>query len=450
MVPVVSYRLGPEDFGVFGVVMASVAFVSTAATMGSGYIMAAHFPNLEVEARRELVSSLFFAGFSLALATALIVMGFWALQPGDGNAFAAIPLRYVLAGLAATLASVPWLLAVEVTVLEGAANRYGWVVAAQAVITAGVTVVCLYVLDFGVGALFAGALGGSLAALAGAAISVRGLLRPRISRKWLREMVRNGVPASFSTAAENVYSLVERVTVAKHVGLAGVGLIAHSAQYRTLVQVGVKAGARAVWPVSLEEARGGQGFPRTKAVWDYMYVAVTVAGLFFANLGAVVVSALTHGKFIAAAPLVPLWMIFILLQNSGKPQTATLWGSGLGPRYARIVAVASLVAAALVLPSVMLFGLWGPLYVAIAQQAFVRLAIRFELRARAFDFVDQWAVGGSLAIGAAMLVADRLDGDMTLRASILAIEVLIVAVAADLTIPDFGRSFLRLPRRRPG
>ena len=445
MLPVITAILGPADIGVFALVTAIAGLVAAVSGMGSTYILSAHYPTLDGPGRRGLVSTVLALAVTVALLASVVVMALWHPLSARWQAVAGVPSSWIALALATSVAGVPWTIATDTLMLRGGARRFALIGVTQSAVGAGVTTVCLYTFDLGLTALFVSALAVSAVAGVAGLIFLRDELALRIERRWLIECLRVGPIMGGGHLLETVHTVVERVLLSSTVGLAALGLYAHSQQYRNMVQIGVKGIARSVWPVSLEEARTPQNrFDLTNRAWRAAALAITAGGLIASFLARDIIALLTHDKFTAAAPFVALWMAYVLVQNMGKPQAAVLFSAQKGTALGWIGQGTRAFGIVLLFVLVPVAGLAGAFIALFAQQIAIRVA--FHLCARrvaATPFQDGWFIAGCAVIATAYVAATTVDLALPARAALCAGFLCAFALSGHTVLRDmfaFARS----------
>ncbi len=432
MVPVITYVLGPREFGIFALMTGVGGLLSLFGSLGTGYLYAEHFLGLSVSNRRELVSTTFWMGAVCLVPITGLVLGLWPALAGYFTALAVIP--YVGASLifVSVVACYPWSLAIEILVLEGRAQLYATIIVSQAVVSAITTVVGLYVLDWGIFAMFLGYSVGTLALLLGSMVVLQPYLEWSIKHVWIKRAARIGGAVTVANLLESLQSFLERYLLSVQAGIVQTGLYSHSQQYKNLVSLPLKAAARGIWPISLDEARLPRSeFLLTKRTWEIGYSAVAIAGIGFAIFGKELVALWTHDRFTEAYRIIALWMVFVLVQNAGKAQTAILYATGNSMRYAKLMvgsAVAGIVALFMLVPS---FGSTGVLLALLLQQILLRMGVQYVARTiRRSPFQDAWVFIGCGGIILALVIVEPLSGEVYLR--VLLFLALVVPFAMQL------------------
>lgn len=426
--PVATYILDPADYGIYALAISFTAFGTALATFGSSAVLAAHFPVVDFHEKARLISTLLSIGILLFLVFALLFVLVWESVIPLWSTFEQVPRTAVYLALLAAGLSFPWVVAVDVVSLEGKAGVFATTVIGQSLMSALALIVSLYLFDLGLLSLFVSSLVSSVACLVGATLFLRRYLCRKPTGTWVRAVVRVGIPMTLSHVLETVHTLVERTLLSTYSGYTQVGVFTHSQQYRGIAGTGVKAVARTVWPRSLEEARAGEDFTKTGVAWDVVYVGLTALGIFFATLGQDFISLLSHDKFTSAHVLASLWMVFLLVQNAGKPHNAFLFASGKGHEVAKLLNFAIIFGIVLLVVLVPKFGVYGAVVAAFALYTSFRIGVQVLVRKAGLPNQDRWVlVGISLiltVLSAKLVLQPEVVGRVTLMALGLMILVL--------------------------
>jgi O-antigen/teichoic acid export membrane protein len=428
MLPLVTRVAGPREYGIFALVSAYTAFGSALATMGGNYIISHRFLGASEEEQRQVASTVSLLAITTVSIYGILLLSLWRVLPGTQYT----PIIGVGLAVLAMIIAQPWVGALDIVTIRGEAGTFAAVAIAQALVTSVVLLFGLYKLHLGVTAFFLSQLAGAVVAFAGALVALRGLFHWRLDRRVLRELRSLGFISAVGNVAESTQTGVERTMVSLHSGVAQLGIYSNSQSYRTFASLPVGAIAKSVWPVTLREAADPNSrFSRTKEAWDIAYIGLTGAGIFLATMGDLVIGVLTHGKFTEAYRFATFWMMFLLMQNSGKPQTAILFRLGGGRRYARLVVMSTFVGMAALVVLVPPFGLWGAVAAATVQQLFLRASIQIGARSfRRTPFQDGWAVFGILYIATVSLARSYLGGSPQANAVILAASTAVLLFLA--------------------
>jgi O-antigen/teichoic acid export membrane protein len=415
MLPVTTYILDPEDYGVFALLTSVTTLISMVATSGAAFLLYAHFPTLSRQERQQLISSILIFGLTLSGMLAIVVYNLWPWIAHMWEALAVVPPQAIILSLIAMLLSVPWTIAYLIIILEGNSRPFALVTICSSVASALCVTVALYVFELGVLSLFLAAVASSLALFIGGLTVLKPHLRLVVTKEWVGKLVRLGLFAAPSSLFEMLQNIVERALLTLHVGFFQLGIYTHAQQYRNLTFMPVKAVSNTIWPTTLAESREvSSQFPRTGEVWNFAYVSITIVGTLFATLGKYLVAGLTHGKFTEASTYVALLMIFLLIQYSGKPQSGVLYAYGQGEFLSKMMIVASGTSIVLMFVFIPLIGIFGALLGLFGQQLLLRIGNHIRARRyRHTPFQDQWVLIGAGLIAFAVIISKLLSLEIT-------------------------------------
>lgn len=434
LLPVATYILEPADYGAYALVTSVTALGGPLANLGSGYLLAAHYPALQPAERRQLISTLLWLGLGLLI---LFLGGFTLLWSAvaDWLKLATIPPMAIALALGTMVLGFPWLIAIEVLTLERQAQRYALVVVSQTVVSAIALVLSLYVWQLGMLSLFMAGAAGAVVICAGSFWVLWPYWGWHCSRRWVRESWRLGIVTTPTNLLENFYNTVERYSLSAVVGLSALGLYTHSQQYRSLVAMPVKAIGRTVWSTTLTEARQEElTFPQTRVAWDIAFLLLTAVGLIFAALGAEIIGLLTFGKFSAAAPLTALWMVYLLTQNTGRPQVGLLFAHR-GVVYSQLHLGAVVLSILLVPLLAHWLGLLGAFLALYLQQLLLRLGLQWYVnRHYQTQFQDQLAILGMGLILGLLVFVQVLQPQLGVKAIALLTCLVLIGLGGQTTL----------------
>lgn len=410
MVPVTTYRLGPDAFGVFGL-MSTVTVVGwTVSFIGSSAVCNIHFLKLELEERRRLMSTLLCVALAIGCVFCALCLALWPLAVKALHGFASVPGYGLAMSLFTVILGIPWMVAQDVITLDGRARGFAALTIAQTLANAFVTVTALYVFHTGVAALFISAIAGSAVTAAGALWILRPYLTTAVSRRWAREVMSMGPANAWASVSDAFQAAIERTVLASTFGVSALGLYVHAQNYRVMIAQVLNAAARPIWPVTLLEAREtGAPFRQTRAVWDTMYLGVTGCGITFAVFGSDIIGWLTHGRFIEASGIVPFLIIFLLVQNAGKPQIGVLYREGAIRELYWVQVAANVAWFLFLMVFIRVAGLVGGALALIAQMTLFRLGVFVLSRSRGLSpFADGWLIAGIGLIATTMIVMTQV------------------------------------------
>ena len=406
VLPFTTQILGPTAYGLFALVTTFTWVGVTVATLGTSFVISAQIPVINKDERRELLSTLTAYMLTVTAVFVVIVLGAFSLLTRIAPELQELSGTGYFLALGTMMLAPLWLLASEVTAVEGRATAYAIVMVAQMVFRLSALLVALFVFDAGVISLFVGTFVGASVQAIGAIYVMGSDIRLRISSRWIKEVWRLVAQTGLANVMQVVYNVAERSLLSAHAGLATLGLYSHSQRYRSVGELAAKSLQRGSWPVSLDEARDLSGkFQTTGRVWRGGHVLLTLAGISAATVGDYVIALLTHDKFTESYTYVAIWMIVVLLANTGRAQQAAFYALDRGNELSRLVSISvgvSIAAIFLLVPS---FGVGGVLATVVLQTLVTRVLMQVVgRRFRSFPFQDTWALAGIAFIVAVLLI----------------------------------------------
>jgi O-antigen/teichoic acid export membrane protein len=196
MIPLTTARLDPKDFGLFALLQSFGALVSSFSVIGSGYLWAAYFPRLEKSERPNFVTTMLLTGLFFILSWAFLFWLLWPLQeylnlglrPEDRLLYGMVLISSVVA--------YPWIHAIDYLTIEAKARHYAVIVITAVLISATITLFCLYYLNLHVKSLFIANIAGSLIFGIGSFYVLKTYLRPVYLKRWVKTIFLKGVPTA--------------------------------------------------------------------------------------------------------------------------------------------------------------------------------------------------------------------------------------------------------------
>lgn len=400
LIPLATMILGPKEFGAYGMAVVVAGLASASCDLGCGIVLYGHYSEASGDELRRLLASVLFLSTTAGLLFGSILFGVWpviSMLAGNGDLLSQLELSLICLSVPLrTFTSV----ATQIFVMQSRAIQSGLTVLAQSLGTFMVTLVALFVWNQGQTALFWGNVAGLTAGVALAIFLLRTDYHVLPSRAWMIRMLRAAPSALSASVLENLRSVVESTVMVRGAGLTGVGLYNHARLYHGFLMQMSNAFAYALWPKALEEARvSSGGFERIGRAWNVVYLGLTMTGIGLALFGQEVVQILTNGKFIEAAPWIPFWAAYLLVQNSGKPATAVLYAGQQGAKVSQYRAGTVLCALVGLVGFVPVYGIPAAMAVAFLEMLMFRwLLQRAARRFRKIPFQDEWVIGGCVGI----------------------------------------------------
>ena len=168
LLPIMTFVLGPADYGVVALVSAFSAFGTAIGSFGASYLIAAHYQIIDISEKKKMISTITIVGLILAMAFSACLLILWPAIKALFPIFANIPFIGLALSLLAMVLGIPWVFAYDVVVLDGKSKFYAILLVMQCIISSLMMVLCLYVFKFGLLALFIGPVFGNLITFSGA------------------------------------------------------------------------------------------------------------------------------------------------------------------------------------------------------------------------------------------------------------------------------------------
>jgi O-antigen/teichoic acid export membrane protein len=259
-----------------------------------------------------------------------------------------------------------------------------------------------------------------------------------LERRWLHQIYGVALGAWFAGLVENARATLESALIVKAVNGEALGNYNHARFYQGLMTQGTNAFANVLWPIALKETQlANSRFSRIRPIWDLVYAGLACVGVGAVFLGDELVSLLTHGKFVQAGAWLPWLVVYVLLQNAGKPVTAIIYAAKKGNLYSSIrisTVLVAMLALMLLVPS---YGVKAVLVVAIAEMLVTRVLLTIVARGIGIvPFQDQWVVLGCLLIVLSWYIdhsfdlspADRFIAVIGLSSCVLSVLILSIRI----------------------
>jgi O-antigen/teichoic acid export membrane protein len=362
MMPVTTYYLDPADIGVVAILTALAMPIVPLASTGDSWVLSTHWHQTLGEGRRDLLFNLLLANISMKV---FWVAVFWFLSP------VLLPVlvrdyrpeyqAYFGLALIGLLTGTSWITLSSLMVNERAPVSHAVNESLQWGTGAATTLVGLSVMKLGVVAMFLAPIAGGIASTIHGWYYIRRKISGRVRAHWLREIVQTGVPAIPFSVTDVAGNTLDRFVIQHWLNLTSLGIYAHAQTYRGIFINVTKAYSRTMIPNFLElfatgSPRLAQALESTASAW---YLCITVGGILVTLFSPELVHVLTHGKFDAAAKLVPLWYLFVFAHSMGVPFTQYLLSVRRNGLMSASSILLSIVTMALVIAGTWKFGVVG-------------------------------------------------------------------------------------------
>lgn len=403
VLPLTTLRLDAADFGFFAIIMAVAGASLGLSGLGSNQILSAHLPTINHEEKRKLVTTVLSMSAIIALFTALIVFLSWSFFARFLEERAAVENAARLIAVALILAWTPWTVASAVATIEGRALGFATIVIGETSVNAIAILIAVFYFELGGLSLLVGALAGAVANMAGSLWILRRELRAVWSARWARDCLRVGALSIWSGAGERAIVVLERVLLATNVSAAAVGYLSHGQQYQGIARMGMKSWTNAFWPEALAEGKDpASTFQTTRRFFARAHLLLSLCAIGTAAVGLEAIALLTNDKLTAAYVPAVVLLILVQVEYMARPQIALLYANGRYLLLQTALIASQLLALVIIVPAIMLFGIFGALATQAAQTILYRsLLARFATKVRRVssqDDVALWGVAGTATV----------------------------------------------------
>lgn len=198
-----------------------------------------------------------------------------------------------------------------------------------------------------------------------------------INKNWIVEIIKVGLPAIPTELISLLNNIADRFFINKWLNLNTLGIYAHSLNYRSIFGLGSKAFGRIYSPHAVEK------FSDSNKVFDLedwiknWFGLIKIGGVFVTLFSYEAVNILTHGKFIEAAPLIPLWYLLIALYTYGVTYYQFLLANKKNIYLAVSAAIITIFSVGLVAFAVFKFGLLGAVIAALVSNCITQYSFKW-------------------------------------------------------------------------
>ena len=319
IVPVTTYFLDPEDFGLFALMIGLTLPIQAIGASGSRWIIGGNFFwTQDNNDRNVLIFNTLFFEF---LIRSIVVLFYFFLSnliltsvldnvtEFHKNLFYILLLSIWLSSLWPTISFV--------FVVQKKPKVFSFISILQILINGLVSILCLTIFNLGVEALFLALLITNLISLLFELFFIKDFIVARLSFNWIKKICKAfaiSIPGSLS---ETLMFLSERVLIQKFIGAYALGIYNHSQLYQSVLKSLTGSLSNTVTPETFEifstkrfrESKISDNLTDAFAVWLFFLFFVGISFVFF---GDEVISFLTHDKFTEAAKYLPIWILLIL------------------------------------------------------------------------------------------------------------------------------------------
>lgn len=313
MVPVTTYYLEPKDFGIFAIVNAIVMPIGPLSSTGVTWVLAGNYYKIEEKERNTLLFNLLVLDFVLKF---FWVMVFWFLSswllPVIIKDFENQYLLYFKIILISVLLTALWPTTSYFIILQQKGKLHAMFEIIPWLCGAIATIVSLSVFNLKTLALFLNPLFSGLVSFLIGLWYIKNYIKPAIVKRWMIEIFKVGMPSIPANLVEMLTNISDRFFIQKWLNLSELGIYSHSLSYKTVFTMGTKAFSRSFIPSLLKAFSTNASTDKIERQLKNWYGLLGIAAVFVTLFSYEIVNILTHGKFVGAAPLVPIWFFLVL------------------------------------------------------------------------------------------------------------------------------------------
>lgn len=439
LLPFTTRTLGAADYGSYSLLMSIVALIGFAMDGGASLLLPTSLGSASPQERGRIfaaASSLATIG-SAVFAVLLVSAGYYFQHQFDDHEISFMPFA-----LAAAI--IPMRSITSIAVIAFSTTGRGYAIALQMAVQALVvfvtTLVALFVFSLAGTSLFIGAACGQLAALMVCLTTLNsyGELSITPSIHWRAKAFRSAITSSLAGFSDGARSFSENAILGRIDGLHAVGIMNHARLYYSLLAMVMSAVGQNVQARSLADAR----VPRssmiaTRRAWVPVHLFLICASAFFAVFASEIVALISNGKFVDAAPYVPLLGMVALMQSAEQPAAAIVYSIGQAANALRFRILTNVVALIALLPVVNYFGIAGVVVLFGAEAAINRYYLRFlASRYRDVPFQDSGVYFGFIVVAGTMLWVYETSPSIAARALWLGGTVIVTGLFGWRSIAD--------------
>jgi len=439
LLPFTTRMLGPADYGSYSLLMSIVALIGFAMDGGASLLLPSSLGPASSQERGQIfvaASSLATIG-STAFAVLLVSAGYYFQDQFDDHV-----ISFMSFALAAAI--IPMRSITSIAVIAFSTTGRGYAIALQMAVQASVvfatTLIALFVLSMEGISLFIGAACGQLAALTVclATLISYGEFSIKPSLHWHAKALRSAVTSSLGGFSDGARSFGENATLGRIDGLHAVGIVNHARLYYSLLAMVMSAVGHNVQARSLADARIPHSkMAATRRAWVPVHLFIICASAFFALFAREIVDFISNGKFVDAAPYIPILCLVALMQSAEQPAAAIVYSIGQAAKAVRFRILTNVVALIALVPVVHCFGIAGVVILCWAEAATNRYYLRFlASRYRDVPFQDSGVYFGFLLIVGTMLWVYEASPSVTARAWWLGGTVIVTGIFGWRSIAD--------------
>lgn len=316
MLPIFTYYLDPKDYGIVAALTIVIGLMQVLSETGAGWVISANYYKLEMNERKELLFNQAFAEAFLKVFWGVV---FWLLArnilPLIIPEYTPKLLYYFNFLLIAFFLGIIDSTVLSTIIIQKKGSFFALVQISSWLCGLLASLYCLVVLKLGILALFVGPVAKGLIAFMLQICYFWKNTSLVFRKRWIKETISTGLPALPKSLSSYIMVVCDKFLIQKWLSLSSLGFYTHSLAYKGIPDMLNKSFNRSFTPEFMEHYSENEGVSRFEKIskhWILLFSAMTLFCIFYSRE---IINILTHGKFIAAAPLVPLWFFAAFVQS---------------------------------------------------------------------------------------------------------------------------------------
>jgi len=318
LLPVFTYYLDPVDYGIVAVLGMVIGLMLVLSETGSGWVISSNYYRLNEDDRKELLFNQAFLEVCLKIFWGVV---FWVLAknilPLLITEYSPKLLYYFTFLLIAFFLQIIKSTVLSTIIIQKKGFLFAFIGLSSWLLGLFVSLYSLIILKLGVLALFAGRLVSALVTFMLQILYFRKNVKPKLRKKWLKEIINIGFPAMPKAVSSFTLNVCDKFLIQRWLSLFALGIYSHSLVYRQFPVMLNNSFNRSFTPEFMEKYTKSQQTSPFKPISECWIALFLVMTMFFICYSEELINILTHGKFVAAAPLVPLWFLGALVVSYG-------------------------------------------------------------------------------------------------------------------------------------
>jgi len=330
IIPVSTYYLDPEHFGVYAIIAVFSGLVVPLTSIGVGWVLGGNYYRLNSKDKGELIFNVLFLEMFLRTFWVVVFasLGVFFL-PKLISVYQENFFRFFLLLLCAEWCNGVYEIGSYIMILQKKAKVHAFVEIAEVISNAVILIGCLWLLNFKTISLIFAYLGAAITKCLFCLWFLKVHMIPKLRIKWLKETVRLGFTAIPLNLFDRVSNSLEKFFIQRWIGVGRLGIYSHSLNYQKMFVKFFKAFSRTFSPEVLEgiSKKDNSQINYVKSIVRKWFGLMAIGGAAVVLFSKEAINILTHGKFIDAAPLVSAWFILVLIYSFGVPYTQFLYAN---------------------------------------------------------------------------------------------------------------------------